>query len=121
VMGLGMGLTTMSLLLAVQQAVERSYLGVATSLAIFTRSIGGAVGVAVMGAVVAAQLPTDHTPNAFAMERALHSTFLLGAVISAFALVMARNIPAGAPVSATIIAATDRSPSRPSSSEHDLA
>lgn len=121
-MGLGMGLTTMSLLLAVQHAVERSQLGVATSLAIFTRSIGGAVGVAVMGAVVAAGLPSDQTPDPVAMERALHRTFFLGAVVSAFALVMARNIPRGAPAVATIIPATQSAPaSRPSSSEHDLA
>lgn len=47
--GAGLGLTMLTLLLAVQQAVERSQLGVATSLNQFSRAIGGAFGVAVMG------------------------------------------------------------------------
>ncbi len=66
-MGIGMGMTMLSLLLAVQASVSRDQLGVATSLAQFTRSIGGAVGVAVMGAVVAAALPASGpTPAALA-------------------------------------------------------
>jgi hypothetical protein len=40
----------------VQQAVSRAQLGVATSLNQFSRSIGGAVGVAIMGAVLSAGL-----------------------------------------------------------------
>jgi hypothetical protein len=39
----------LTLLIAVQQAVERRQLGVATSLNQFSRAIGGAFGVAVMG------------------------------------------------------------------------
>ncbi|HEY0083803.1 MAG TPA: MDR family MFS transporter [Pyrinomonadaceae bacterium] len=54
--GAGLGLTMMTLLLAVQQSVARSQLGIATSLNQFSRSIGGAVGVAVMGAVLSAGL-----------------------------------------------------------------
>ena len=54
--GAGLGLTMLTLLIAVQQAVERSKLGTATSLNQFSRSIGGAIGVAVMGAVVSAGL-----------------------------------------------------------------
>ncbi|MCA1593441.1 MAG: MFS transporter [Acidobacteria bacterium] len=54
--GAGLGLTMLTLLIAVQQAVPRSQLGVATSLNQFSRSIGGAVGVAVMGAVLSAGL-----------------------------------------------------------------
>jgi EmrB/QacA subfamily drug resistance transporter len=53
-MGTGLGLAMLSLLLAVQHSVSRSDLGVATSLNMFARSIGGAVGVAIMGAIVAA-------------------------------------------------------------------
>ncbi|MGB8510741.1 MAG: MDR family MFS transporter, partial [Pyrinomonadaceae bacterium] len=52
--GAGLGLTMLTLLIAVQQAVPRAQLGVATSLNQFARSIGGAVGVAVMGAVLSA-------------------------------------------------------------------
>ncbi len=57
--GAGLGLTMLTLLIAVQQAVERTQLGVATSLNQFSRSIGGAVGVAVMGAVLTAGLATQ--------------------------------------------------------------
>lgn len=54
--GAGLGLSMLTLLIAVQQAVERSKLGIATSLNQFSRSIGGAIGVAVMGALLTASL-----------------------------------------------------------------
>jgi EmrB/QacA subfamily drug resistance transporter len=57
--GAGLGLTMLTLLIAVQQAVERSKLGIATSLNQFSRSIGGALGVAVMGAVLTAGLASQ--------------------------------------------------------------
>jgi MFS family permease len=57
--GAGLGLTMLTLLIAVQQAVARSQLGIATSLNQFSRSIGGAVGVAVMGAVLSAGLASE--------------------------------------------------------------
>lgn len=56
--GAGLGLTMLTLLIAVQQAVERTKLGVATSLNQFTRAIGGAFGVAIMGTVLSAGLAT---------------------------------------------------------------
>lgn len=57
--GAGLGLTMLTLLIAVQQAVERTKLGVATSLNQFSRAIGGAFGVAIMGAVLTAGLTTE--------------------------------------------------------------
>jgi len=54
--GAGLGLTMLTLLIAVQQAVQRSQLGVATSLNQFSRAIGGAFGVAIMGAFLTAGL-----------------------------------------------------------------
>jgi MFS family permease len=57
--GAGLGLTMLTLLIAVQQAVERSQLGTATSLNQFSRAIGGAFGVAVMGAILTAGLATQ--------------------------------------------------------------
>lgn len=54
--GAGLGMTMLTLLIAVQQSVARERLGVATSLNQFSRSIGGAVGVAIMGAVLTAGL-----------------------------------------------------------------
>ncbi len=59
--GAGLGLTMLTLLIAVQQAVPRAQLGIATSLNQFSRSIGGAIGVAVMGAVLSAGLVTHLT------------------------------------------------------------
>ena len=57
--GAGLGLTMLTLLIAVQQAVERSKLGIATSLNQFTRAIGGAFGVAIMGAFLTAGLASE--------------------------------------------------------------
>lgn len=57
--GCGLGMTMLTLLIAVQQAVERTKLGIATSLNQFSRSIGGAIGVAVMGAVLTAGLASQ--------------------------------------------------------------
>jgi MFS family permease len=95
-MGIGMGMTMLSLLLAVQGTVSREQLGVATSLGQFTRSIGGAIGVAVMGAVVAAALPAGgQTPAALAVG--LHRAFILGAVVSAVALLSSLLVPGGLP------------------------
>ena len=59
IIGAGLGFSMLTLLIAVQQAVERSKLGIATSLNQFSRSIGGAIGVAVMGAVLTAALTTE--------------------------------------------------------------
>lgn len=50
--GCGLGLVVLTLILASQQSVGRTQLGLVTSLAQFSRSIGGAVGVAVMGVVL---------------------------------------------------------------------
>jgi EmrB/QacA subfamily drug resistance transporter len=94
VMGLGMGMTMLSLLLAVQGSVPRTQLGVATSLGAFARSIGGAIGVAVMGAIVTASIPaaTGSTPSALATG--LHRAFVAGAVVSVLALISGFFIPA---------------------------
>jgi EmrB/QacA subfamily drug resistance transporter len=54
--GIGMGFCLVTLTIAVQSAVPRDQLGIATSATVFFRSIGGAVGVAVMGAVMSTQL-----------------------------------------------------------------
>jgi EmrB/QacA subfamily drug resistance transporter len=51
VVGLGLGACMQNLTLAVQNAVDYRDLGTATAAATFFRSLGGAVGVAVLGAV----------------------------------------------------------------------
>jgi EmrB/QacA subfamily drug resistance transporter len=55
-MGAGMGLVAFALLLVMQNSVERSRLGIATSLNQFARSIGQTVGVAIMGTVMTISL-----------------------------------------------------------------
>jgi EmrB/QacA subfamily drug resistance transporter len=56
VLGGGMGLAMLCLLLAIQTVAPRRDLGVATSLMVFCRSLGGAIGVALLGAVLTATL-----------------------------------------------------------------
>ncbi|PYP86853.1 MAG: MFS transporter [Blastocatellia bacterium AA13] len=51
-MGSGMGLVILALLITTQNSVSRDQLGIATSLTMFARMIGGAIGVAIMGAVM---------------------------------------------------------------------
>jgi EmrB/QacA subfamily drug resistance transporter len=57
-LGCGMGLTMVTLIIAVQNAVPRAQMGVATSANMFFRQIGGALGVAVLGTVLSAGLQT---------------------------------------------------------------
>ncbi len=59
VAGVGMGLIMVPMLIAVQNAVPRADLGAATSMTQFFRVIGGAVGIAVMGAVMAYRLHAE--------------------------------------------------------------
>ena len=56
VTGLGIGMVMQVLVLATQNAVERRDLGVATSGATFFRSLGGAMGVAMFGALLTHRL-----------------------------------------------------------------
>jgi EmrB/QacA subfamily drug resistance transporter len=59
VMGLGLGLVMQVLVLAVQNAVEYSELGVATSGATLFRSMGGSLGTAVLGAIFTNRLTNE--------------------------------------------------------------
>lgn len=54
--GIGMGLSATAMLISVQNSVGWSQRGVATALVQFSRTIGGAVGVAVLGTLLTAQL-----------------------------------------------------------------
>jgi EmrB/QacA subfamily drug resistance transporter len=58
-LGLGLGMVMQVLVLAVQNAVEYRYLGVATSGSTLFRSIGGSVGVSIFGAIFANRLQTN--------------------------------------------------------------
>ena len=55
-MGIGMGLAIPAFMIAVQSSVERKVLGTATATLQFSRSIGGTLGVSVMGVILSTQL-----------------------------------------------------------------
>lgn len=57
VVGLGLGMTFPLYLTAIQTALPKQYLGVATSQIQFWRNLGGTVGSAILGAVLANRLP----------------------------------------------------------------
>jgi len=75
--GFGMGLVLQVLILAVQNGVDYKDLGTATSLAAFFRSMGGAFGTALLGAVLndrllgnlSRALPVAARPNVAAIAR----------------------------------------------------
>jgi EmrB/QacA subfamily drug resistance transporter len=73
VTGLGIGLVMQVLVVAVQNSVPHSELGVATATSTFFRTIGGAFGVAVLGAVFANQLASQLRLHATAAELKLLS------------------------------------------------
>lgn len=60
-LGVGMGSTTQNFVLAVQNVVDDTVVGSATSLVFFAQSLGGTVGITILGAVlshrVSAKLP----------------------------------------------------------------
>ena len=107
-MGIGMGLSIPSYLIAVQTSVSRRQLGTATSTLQFSRSMGGTLGVSVMGAALSARLASHHLdpdmvrqlldplPGAevviaegarLAMADAIHLVFIIAFVAAALAMV----------------------------------
>jgi EmrB/QacA subfamily drug resistance transporter len=114
-LGLGLGMVMQVLILAVQNTVSYTHLGVATSTATLFRSIGGSVGVSLFGAIFAnllqqnlagsippgVELPTATNPQALlalpaalrtaylsAFAAALHPVFLVAAAIGALAFAL---------------------------------
>ena len=88
--GVGMGLTMVPMLIAAQSAVERADLGAATAMIQFFRTVGGAIGVAVMGAVMAWRLGAGGSH-----AEALHGVFVTGLLICLAALASSFLVPAG--------------------------
>ncbi|HEV8053202.1 MAG TPA: hypothetical protein VGP30_00060 [Candidatus Limnocylindrales bacterium] len=56
VLGIGIGCVMQVIMLLAENSVEQRDMGVASSTSTFTRSIGGAFGVAIFGAIFSAQL-----------------------------------------------------------------
>jgi len=122
-LGCGLGLVMPNLTVAIQNSVDRAHLGVATSVSGFIRSLGGALGVAVSGAVVAIRLrdflpvawtqpgvaggnllelgvqqiaqipPAQHEMLRNAYRHAIATTFFTGAGVAALAFVIVLFLP----------------------------
>jgi predicted MFS family arabinose efflux permease len=88
--GVGMGLTMVPMLIAVQSAVARADLGAATSMLQFFRTLGGAIGLSVMGTVMAWRLSVGLGP-----AEALHGVFVTGLLVCLAAVLSAFLVPAG--------------------------
>lgn len=115
VCGIGLGLTMQIIVLATQNAVPTSDLGVATASINFFRSIGGSVGVALFGALFTSRLATaldgraslrpeavqalpdaERTAYVTDFADALTGTFLIAVPVMALAVVLAialREVP----------------------------
>ena len=79
--GVGFGMVSQVLTVAIQNNVERRDLGIATASANLFRSLGGSVGVALFGAIFAGRLDGGLSPASAA--DALHTVFLAAAPVAA--------------------------------------
>jgi EmrB/QacA subfamily drug resistance transporter len=88
--GVGMGMTMVPMLIAVQSAVPRGDLGATTSVTQFFRTVGGAIGLSLMGTIMAQRLQLGQP-----MAEALHAVFTVGLVVCVAAVASAFLVPAG--------------------------
>jgi EmrB/QacA subfamily drug resistance transporter len=79
VIGLGLGFSSTSYLVSVQNAVPWRRRGVATSSVVFFRTVGGSLGVAIMGAFLNASLGERYSD---AVDRAAGGNAALGRLLS---------------------------------------
>jgi EmrB/QacA subfamily drug resistance transporter len=86
VFGVGFGMVTQVLVVAVQNSVDRRELGVATAATGFFRALGGAVGAATLGAVFAAHADAG-------IADAVQSVFIVAAPLAALALLAVLRLP----------------------------
>ncbi|MFN2468105.1 MAG: MDR family MFS transporter [Gaiellaceae bacterium] len=99
VAGIGLGLMMQTFVLAVQNAVPVAEMGSATALVQFARSIGGTLGITIMGVIVSQGLPPGTGARTPSIERlppalraeladAMQPAFLASAGICALALLV---------------------------------
>ena len=88
--GIGMGLVFVPMLIAAQSAVPRHDLGATTSVIQFFRTVGGAIGLSVMGTIM-----TQRLQEGMAIGSALHGVFVTGAIVCGAAFLSAFLVPAG--------------------------
>ena len=87
-LGFGLGFVMQMLIIAVQNAVDYHDLGVATSNAILFRFIGGSLGTALLGAVLATRLAATKS-----LMSSLDTVFLVASVIAFFGLLLSFLLP----------------------------
>ena len=87
ILGAGLGFTVPALLIAVQMMVERRSMGAATATIQFARSIGGSLGVGVMGAFLNFRLA--HV----GVAGALQTTFIVAGAVSILGLALTIAAP----------------------------
>jgi MFS family permease len=102
-LGLGLGLILQNLTLVIQNTVPSRHLGAGTAAGQFFRSMGGTLGVAVMGAMLASGLPAgaqagralDTGTGAARAELAdaIHPVFVIGIPLSLLLLAALSRIP----------------------------
>jgi len=90
IFGLGFGMVTQVLIVAVQNSVDRRELGVATAATGFFRALGGAVGAAALGAVFAAHAGTGVRAD---IIDAVQLVFAVAAPLAAIALLVVLRLP----------------------------
>jgi len=100
--GLGFGMVTQILIVAVQNNVDRRELGIATATTAFFRGLGGAVGAAVLGAVFAARAgsrASEATVQGLGgalrsdIIDAVQAVFLVASPLAALALIVVLRLP----------------------------
>lgn len=83
ILGSGVGMVMQNLVLVVQNTVSAQQLGVASSSVAFFRSLGGASGVAVLGALLAERVQDHITQNQAALQQAIMSLGAEGQKVAA--------------------------------------
>jgi EmrB/QacA subfamily drug resistance transporter len=95
VVGVGMGWTAVPTLIAAQAAAGVTERGSVTGTNMFARSIGSALGIAVLGAIVNANttLGPDGTPHGPGILPAMHLVFVALAIVAVVMLAAATGMP----------------------------
>lgn len=85
--GAGIGMTVQNFILLVQNAVALKDIGAATSTVAFFRSLGGTIGVSVLGTILAREVAGSHETAPIAYGDATGHIFLFSAAVAVFGLV----------------------------------
>lgn len=98
VLGLGLGPAIPLYTLAIQSTVPMNQIGVATSTAVFSRSVGATIGLTVMSAVFSSALMSvpmgPHGPTAEAFTHATRHTLQICAGVAVLAALLTLVLPA---------------------------